>query len=262
MLMSALTAPTAVAVTDGAATEGDAAALRISVVFNNVPLAPGLKTAWGFAAVVEGTEHSLLFDTGGDGAVLLANMERMGTDPQGIDAVFLSHFHADHTGGLSAFLRRSPHVTVYMPASFPRQLRDATAAHGARVVVLAEPAHLFGRVYSSGPLGRDTEEQALIVDTPTGLVVMTGCAHPGVVEVVREAKRYLGKEIRLLIGGFHLQALSEGRLATIIADLKALGVAQVAPSHCTGERAMALFRQAWGKDFLEGGCGAVIEVGP
>jgi 7,8-dihydropterin-6-yl-methyl-4-(beta-D-ribofuranosyl)aminobenzene 5'-phosphate synthase len=81
-----------------------------------------------------------------------------------------------------------------------------------------------------------------------------------VVEVVREAKRYLGKEVRLLIGGFHLQALSEGRLATIIAHLKALGVAQVAPSHCTGERAMALFRQAWGKDFLEGGCGAVIEV--
>ena len=234
--------------------------LRISVVFNNVPFAPGLETAWGFAAVVQGLEQTLLFDTGGDGALLLGNMKRMGIAPEVIDRVFLSHFHGDHTRGLDRFLGRNPGVIVYMPASFPRQFQRSTADAGARVITVSAPTKLFDRAYSTGPMGRSTVEQALVLDTPKGLVIMTGCAHPGIVELVRAAKRQRGKEVRVLIGGFHLLRQPETRIRAIINDLKALGVAQVAPSHCTGDRTIALFRDAWGKDFLDGGCGAVIDL--
>ena len=55
-----------------AARDGDRSGLRISIVFNNIPYASGLQTAWGFAAVVEGLGKTLLFDTGGNGALLLA----------------------------------------------------------------------------------------------------------------------------------------------------------------------------------------------
>ena len=111
-------------------------------------------------------------------------------------------------------------------------------------------------------MGQSPEEEALILDTDQGLVIVTGCAHPGIVDVVRGAKRQRGKAIRLLVGGFHLLRQSERRIRETISELKALGVNQVAPSHCTGDRATALFRDAWGDGFLEGGCGAIIEIPP
>lgn len=60
--------------------------------------------------------------------------------------------------------------------------------------------------------------------------------------------------------GFHLGGSSETEIRTLIKRLKALGVGKIAPSHCTGEKATGMLRKAWGKDFLEGGLGAVIEV--
>jgi 7,8-dihydropterin-6-yl-methyl-4-(beta-D-ribofuranosyl)aminobenzene 5'-phosphate synthase len=236
--------------------------LRISVLFNNVPQAPGLKTAWGFAAVVEVSGQTLLFDTGGDGRLLLGNMERMGIHPEEIDAVFLSHVHGDHVGGLVTFLRRNPRVAVYMPATFPDQLQAAVTKEGARLAMVTAPTRLFDRVYSTGPMGNAPDEQALILDTPRGLVVITGCAHPGIVEMTRAARRQHAKPVRLVLGGFHMLRQSESRIRAAIRELKELGVAQVAPSHCTGERATALFHDAWGADFLEAGLGAVIELAP
>jgi 7,8-dihydropterin-6-yl-methyl-4-(beta-D-ribofuranosyl)aminobenzene 5'-phosphate synthase len=149
-----------------------------------------------------------------------------------------------------------------MPASFPRQFQRATVEAGGRVVTISAATKLFEGAYSTGPMGRATEEQALVLDTPKGLVIMTGCAHPGILDVAREAKRQRGKDVRLLMGGFHLLRQSERRIRATIDALEALGVAQVAPSHCTGDRAIAMFRKAWGKDFLVGGCGAVIELDP
>jgi 7,8-dihydropterin-6-yl-methyl-4-(beta-D-ribofuranosyl)aminobenzene 5'-phosphate synthase len=240
----------------------DSDGVRIGILVNNVPSAPGFETAWGFAAVIKGLEQNLLCDTGGDGALLLANMARMGIDPGEIDVVLLSHVHGDHTRGLGPFLRRNPNVTVFMPASFPRGFQSAVRESGARVVLVQAPTSLFEGAYSTGPMGHAPDEQALVLDTDQGLVILTGCAHPGVVEMVREAKRRHGKPIRLVLGGFHLLQQPERDVLETVSELKGLGVSQVAPSHCTGDRATALFRDAWGADFLDGGCGAVIELGP
>jgi len=260
VMVLALTA--SLAVSDPSARGVGSSGLRISIPFNNVPFASGLKTAWGFAAVIEGPDQTLLFDTGGDGGLLLANMAQMGIDPGEIDAVFLSHFHGDHTRGLHRILQRNPNVTVFMPASFPGDFQKSARESGARVVPIEASRKLFEGAYSSGPMGRGPEEQALILDTDQGLVIVTGCAHPGVADIVRQAKRRHGKTVRLLLGGFHLLRQPEPRIRATISELKALGVAQVAPSHCTGDRATALFRDAWGEGFLEGGCGAVIELAP
>lgn len=72
-----------------------------------------------FSCLIEGLDKTILFDTGGNGDILLANMQRLGLDPEDVDAVVLSHIDADHTGGLGAFLARNPDVTVYMPESLP-----------------------------------------------------------------------------------------------------------------------------------------------
>lgn len=160
-------------------------AARITVVYNNVPHAPGLATAWGFAAVVDSGGERVLFDTGGDGPTLLANLERVGIEPGSVAAVVLSHAHGDHTGGLDGFLARRSPIPVYLPESSPAALRRAVERRGARVETVGGPRRLRANLYSTGELGEGTREQALIVDTPAGLVVVTGCAHPGVAEVVR-----------------------------------------------------------------------------
>ena len=98
------------------------------------------------------------------------------------------------------------------------------------------------------------------MDAAAGLVIITACAHPNVADMAERAQRYLGKPIYLLFGGFNLGGSSHARIEAIIARLKALGEKKVAPSHCTGEKAIRMFRQAWGDDFVEGGLGAVIET--
>ncbi len=234
--------------------------IRLYVVFNNLPFKAGLQTGWGFACLIHGLDKVVLFDTGGDGDILLSNMQQLGLDAGAVDAVVLSHLHGDHTGGLGAFLARNPHVTVYVPESFPESFQREVLGLGARVETVSEPRRLLDGVHSTGEMNHGVKEQALIVNTPQGLIVVTGCAHPNIAEMAERAQAYLGKDIHLLMGGFHLGGAGEAEVRTIIQRLKAVGVSKVAPSHCTGENAIRLFREAWKEGFVDGGLGAVIEV--
>jgi Metal-dependent hydrolases of the beta-lactamase superfamily II len=234
--------------------------LRITVLFNNVPFRPGLATGWGFSCLIEGADRTILFDTGSDGLVLLKNMKQLGLSPKDVEAVVLSHIHADHTGGLDEFLAEHAELEVWLPAEFPGSFQSAVAGRGARVRPVHAGGRLFGNAWSSGPLADGIIEQALILDTAKGLVVITGCAHPGIVRIAETAGQLTGKRIHLLIGGFHLGGATRAEIQAIIAQLRALQVEHVAPSHCTGDEAIAQFRQAWGKAFVEGGLGAVIKV--
>ena len=238
----------------------ESATLRITVTFNNVAYRPGLQTSWGFSCLVQGLDKTLLFDTGGDGGVLLANMSRLHIDPKSLDAVFISHMHGDHTGGLDLLLERNANVDVYLPASASTEFQQAVTARGARVHSIRTAGHLFDGAYSSGELGTAPKEQALVVETPKGLVIITGCAHPNIVNIVRAAKRQRNREVYLLMGGFHLLGKNREQLRKIISDLKQEGVVKVAPSHCTGDAAIAMFRREWGDNFIEGGLGALIKI--
>jgi 7,8-dihydropterin-6-yl-methyl-4-(beta-D-ribofuranosyl)aminobenzene 5'-phosphate synthase len=187
-------------------------------------------------------------------------MERLGLDSRGIDAIVLSHIHGDHTGGLGAILSRNPKITVYLLESFPASFRQEITRADGKVETVSGPRRLFDNMYSTGEMGTTIKEQALIVDTPRGLLVITGCAHPDVADMAERAKKYLGKDIYLLMGGFHLGGKTDAEIRTVTKRLKALGVRKVAPSHCTGDSAIRLFREEWKNNFVEGGMGAVIEI--
>jgi 7,8-dihydropterin-6-yl-methyl-4-(beta-D-ribofuranosyl)aminobenzene 5'-phosphate synthase len=234
--------------------------LRITVAFDNVPFAPELTTAWGFAAVVEAGGESVLFDTGGDGPTLLGNLRRLGIDPRSIAAVVLSHAHGDHVGGLADLLAQRPGIVVFMPRSFPPELRQRAEQLGARVEIVSGARRLRGNLHSTGELGDGIAEQALIVDDPDGPIVLTGCAHPGIVAIAEAAHRQQGRPVALLMGGFHLLRLGEREIGETARALRAAGVERIAPSHCTGEAAVERLREVFGSDFVESGCGAVIEI--
>jgi len=204
---------------------------------------------------VETGEMTILFDTGGDGPTLLGNMAALGIDPGQIDVVVLSHIHGDHTGGLNALLNVDSHKVLYVPRSFPPDFKERVGQR-TKVIEVSEPVMIADHVRTTGEMGAAIIEQSLLIETSQGLVVLTGCAHPGIVEIVRHAKT-LG-DVYMVMGGFHLLDRDTSEVEAIIAALKQLGVRKVAPSHCTGDGATHLFKQAFGAECLPVGVGAVI----
>jgi 7,8-dihydropterin-6-yl-methyl-4-(beta-D-ribofuranosyl)aminobenzene 5'-phosphate synthase len=229
--------------------------ITLTIVYDNNPYDARLKTAWGFACLIQTGETTVLFDTGGDGPTLMDNLAALGFDPGEIDAVVLSHIHGDHTGGLDALLTANDRLTVYLPQSFPAEFK---ARLTNRVVEVSEPKAIADRMRTTGELGTAIVEQALMVETERGLIVITGCAHPGVVEIGRQAKAY--GDVYLVMGGFHLSGKSVDEVETVIAELKRLGVQKIAPCHCTGELAIRLFEARFGADFIPAGVGAVVHT--
>lgn len=230
----------------------------IKVVYDNNPYGEGLETAWGFSCLVEGMGKTILFDAGGDGGILLANMGKLGIAPRMIDAVVISHIHGDHRGGLNLLLRENREMVTYLPASFPESFTRNVEKHGSRVVPVRGPVTIGEDVFSTGELGTIPREQALVVRSGRGLVIVTGCAHPGIENVVRTAKERFRGVILLVLGGFHLTGSSKGEIEMVIAGLKKLGVHHVTPCHCTGDAARKLFREAYGEEFIDTGVGKII----
>ncbi len=241
----------------------DKIGLSLITTYDNYKFNPELKTGWGFSCLIKIEDKNILFDTGGDHLKLLYNMEKLKIDPKKIDMVVLSHIHWDHVGGLAGILETNPNVDVYLPKSFPPKFKEEIKSYGARVVEVDNATKIFDGVYTTGELGtwiKWIKEQSLIVKTEKGLVVVTGCAHPGVVNIVKSAKKLINDKVYLVIGGFHLLAATDLSLRKIIKNFRELGVKKVAPCHCSGNRTRKLFEEEYKKDFIENGVGKIVKI--
>jgi len=239
--------------------EGSAPALRVEILYDNRAAIQGMRADWGFSCLVRSSGRVLLFDAGADEGVLGVNLDAMNIDPGEIEAIVVSHTHGDHVGGLGRVLRADAPVPVYLPRSRPSGSSIRGLDSSARRVREFSAVEGFDGVFLTGPLGGLTVEQALVVDTPAGLVVITGCAHPGVVKMVEAAQRGLGKDVYAVLGGFHLYRTGDKAVMADIARLKGMGVKKCGACHCTGDGQMALFRKAFGEGFIELGVGAIID---
>jgi len=232
---------------------------ELVIIYDNNPYDNRLHTAWGFSCLIRLAQRTILFDTGGDSSTLLHNMRQLQIDPGEVDAVVLSHIHGDHVGGLIGFLEQNNAVTVYLPQSFPKSFKDEIGSFGAKVEEVYEARELFSGVYTTGELGSGIKEQSLIVTTGQGLVVITGCAHPGIVEIIQRAKEVVpDNRVYLVIGGFHLSGASSTQIESIISSFIQLGVAKVAPCHCSGDETRRLFEESYGVNYIESGVGKRI----
>jgi 7,8-dihydropterin-6-yl-methyl-4-(beta-D-ribofuranosyl)aminobenzene 5'-phosphate synthase len=235
--------------------------LTITVVYDNYAFAEGLETDWGFSCLVEGAEKTILFDTGNNGDILLRNMGKLGIDLKEIDVVVISHSHGDHTGGLlNHVLEQNGNVTVYLPGSFSDTFKNTAQGKGATVLEITEPTRICENVYTTGVLQGVVGEQALVINTEKGLIVITGCAHPGVVQMVKAAREVISGDILFVMGGFHLADRQSGYIEGIISQLRDLGVQYAGPCHCSGDLTRELFEQEFGDAYISLGVGRVITL--
>ncbi len=241
------------------ATSGPTGNLTLTILYDNTAHDARLHADWGFAALIEYGGHTLLFDTGNSGQMLVSNMDKLGIDPKRIEAIVLSHAHEDHVNGLQALLDKGITPKVYVLSSFSSSFKNSVRAR-TTLVEVSTPLEILPGLHSTGELGTSIVEQALVIETSQGIVVITGCAHPGVVNIVRQAKKMVKGDLALLVGGLHLLDASPSQLKQIIADLRALGVRQISPTHCTGEAAIAAFAGEYGEDYVQGGAGRAIKV--
>ena len=235
--------------------------LRITVVYDNWSYAPGVFTDWGFACLLQGLQQTLLFDSGRIASTFVSNLNKLGIDHQRIDAALISHDHHDHIGGLPKLLQTRPGMKVYLHASFSSGYKKLLRGRKAEVVEMGPPGKICTHAASTGEMhSRVKNEHSLVVRTDKGAIVITGCAHPGILDIVQRARNLAKQDILLVMGGFHLLHDSARSIRKIVDGFQQAGVRYVAPSHCSGEEAIKLFAESYGKRYIRSGAGRVINA--
>jgi 7,8-dihydropterin-6-yl-methyl-4-(beta-D-ribofuranosyl)aminobenzene 5'-phosphate synthase len=236
------------------------ASTTLKIVYDNYVFDDKCDSDWGFACVITGPEKTILLDTGRKGGLLLANFEKMAVHPEDIDVVVISHNHGDHTNGLLPFLKENPDVSVFLPAATPDGFVEDVQQLANEVTIVKKPTLICKGAFVFGPMGDKIVEQALIMDTEKGLVIVTGCSHPGIAAIAKRAKEELKRDIYMVLGGTHLLRHSEEDLREVMDELMKLGVQKVAPTHCSGDEAIAMLRDAFDDDFIRVGVGRVVKI--
>lgn len=244
---------------------------RITVINDNLP-GDGCGSEHGLCYLIE-TDIRFLFDTG-PSDIILKNIRHCGIDPSGTETIVLSHGHYDHTGGLP-FLpgrRLICHPAALEPKYRKRDgawngiplsaddIREYFMVTESRVPLWLSPDVVFlGEIPRMNDFeskhtafltfsGADDfipDDTGIAIKTDNGLVVVSGCAHSGIVNMVNHAIKVTGIEtVAVVMGGFHLKEDDDVTRQTINC-LKSLNVQQVYPTHCTAIPARGAFAKHW-----------------
>jgi 7,8-dihydropterin-6-yl-methyl-4-(beta-D-ribofuranosyl)aminobenzene 5'-phosphate synthase len=244
-------------------------------------------------------EKVILFDTNSDADPLIYNTNILQLSLVDVSTIFLSHCHYDHTDGLLGILSAIDHPVsvIAHPEIFrpcfeinPDGIRhigivgsskDDFEQTGAVFTLINTPLPLMQGVVTSGEIERVTsyepledlytivdgvvkqdlekDDSALILNLRQGLVVITGCAHAGIVNTLMHARKITGvDDIYAVIGGLHLIGASDERLERTVEEL--LQVEWVFAGHCTGFKGLMYIAGAKGDHFQQIHTGSIIRL--
>lgn len=239
--------------------------LKITTIVDNDSWKGGLRSSWGLSFYVEtctdDRRFNVLMDTSGSFQTFLHNSSELGLDLTAVEAVLISHWHGDHCGALDQVLSLlRPHTPVYVPSANSYGIRMIRNASGDPFVC-SEPYELAEGLMSTGEISRGISEHSLVANVKDkGLVVLTGCSHPGIVNIVTRARKASGENsVYVVMGGFHISSRNEG--ARVGKFLKEIDVAITSPCHCTGQEARKEMMKALGKKYVRNGSGKTITIG-
>lgn len=216
--------------------------MNLKILYDN-EAREGLKRGWGFSSLVTMPDEKILFDTGWDGGVLLSNMRKMGEKPEEITLLVLSHSHWDHAGGISHLQIRDREM--WIPRSFSNHLKKELTCR-FDIHEVEEPGAIRDGIWTTGELGAETKEQSLVIETKKGLLVLVGCSHPGVPQILEAASAF--GDPWGIVGGMH-EFEEYGALE---------GLDLIIPTHCTVHKQEILTR--FPNASMKGGVGLDLDI--
>lgn len=260
----------------------------------------GLMGEHGFACHLQTPHGNFLFDTGG-GQTIIPNSEKLGIDLNNLQGLIFSHGHLDHTGGLQQVLERSDPIPIYAhPDMFSvrhssnggrlREIgipwsRAELEQMGAEFQLDKMPQQIAPGLTLSGEIPRVSscetgdpnlvlmtdqgtsirdpllDDYSLFIDSPKGLVILLGCAHAGVLNIIEHACKVTGQnKIHMLLGGTHLKFSSQQQLDVTLNRLEELQIDKIGVSHCTGLRQAQILAERFGDKFFNATVGVETNV--
>lgn len=281
--------------------------MRMTVLIENDAPTDGsdLAAEFGLSLLFEFGDRQILFDTG-DSGVFADNAARLGLDIAGVDLAVLSHQHFDHGGGLARFLELNDHAPVYLRRAehaerfsrFPGKTRPIGIDLGLlelcseRFVELEETTEIrpgVTLVMEAGsrhprPPGNDRllvqrgdqlvadefdHELTMVLHDDDGMVVVTGCSHSGVLNMIDAAvEQFPGQRLKAVVGGFHLiglpaadsMALSRPEVEDIGREIRARCDGPIFTGHCTGHKAFDVLDGVLGDQLHPLSIGATTKI--
>jgi 7,8-dihydropterin-6-yl-methyl-4-(beta-D-ribofuranosyl)aminobenzene 5'-phosphate synthase len=236
--------------------------MEIKILFDSKGLNRKFRIGWGVSYLING---QVLFDTGEQSSYLFHNMGHMGINIFDIKVVVISHDHWDHTNGLWDLLKKRPGLDLYVCPGFSQEFRNKLKKYKSNIIEAESFMRITDGIYTTGQLEGTYHfnyiaEQSLVLMTEKGLTIMTGCAHPGIIKIVEYVTDNIKKNIHLIMGGFHLLDKSMNEINYIDNKFLQLDIEHVGPAHCTGEEAIAIFKESYKTRCIDIEVGKIIEA--
>ena len=243
----------------------DENSVKISMIYNNTGKSSTFKSAWGLSVWIEKYNTATLFDTGGDPSILWENISHTDLDINKLSNIVISHNHWDHKNGLGLILEKTLNKPdVYIVENDFKEYSEKFPE--AKLKSVSGVMQIDKDTWTTGPLkallpGGELYEQSVVLTQKKSMVLLTGCSHSGIVDMVKTVKKtFPDKELKLVAGGFHLMSKPDSEIMKISTELKDLNVVKIAPSHCTGDNAINYFRKDWGDKFIDFNIGDELTI--
>ncbi len=217
---------------------------------------------WGVSFLIG---EDILFDTFGNPWIFLRNIARYNIDLSKIKHIVISHDDWDHISGLWYVINRYKDLSVYICPNFKLEIKERIKSFSVNVIEAKEGLKIKEGIYTTGELEGESKgeiiyEQSLVIKSSKGLVVVTGCAHPGITNIVNSVKKQFNEDVYFIIGGLHLKDVPIEEAIQVIRKLKQSGVERIAPMHCTGKKTTQFIKEAFNVSCVETQKGSSIEV--
>lgn len=260
--------------------------MKVTALFENTACSEDLACGHGLSLYMETAKHKLLFDMGPDDG-FLHNAEKLGVDLEAVDTAVLSHGHYDHGGGLETFSRLNPQAKIYIHRAafgdfyaerpggdleyigldqsldlYRFTLTRDLQAIDEELMLFGDVPDPTGALAASATLRQRTwdgtvqdvfaHEQNLLILEGDKAVLVAGCAHRGIVNIIRKAEDLLGRKLTAVVSGFHLFQLKEGdpsadALIRRTAEALTEGDTVYYTGHCTGDYAYEKLKEILGE---------------